>query len=69
MERRKRGEESKRKNKERSSCCGSVEINLTNKDEVVGLIPDHAQQVKGYGIAVSCRVRHRCGSDTSLLWV
>ena len=43
--------------------------NLTRTHEDAGLIPGLAQGFKGSGIAVSCGVRHRCGSDLALLWL
>ena len=36
---------------------------LTRKHEVEGSVPVLAQWVKGSGVAVSCGVGHRCGSD------
>ena len=52
-----------------SSCCGSAVMNPNSicKDE--GSIPGLAHWVKGLGIAVSCGVGHRCGSDLLLLWL
>ena len=38
--------QNKTKQKDRSSCCGSVETNLTRNHEVAGLIPGLAQWVK-----------------------
>ena len=43
--------------------------NTTKNHEVAGSIPGLAQWVKGSGIAVSCGVGHRGGSDTVLLWL
>ena len=40
----------------RSSCCGSVEMNLTSIHENTDLIPGLAQWVQVSGIAVSCGV-------------
>ena len=51
-----------------SSCRGAVETNPTKNHEVAGLIPGLAQWVKGSGIAVSCGVGGRRGSDLALLW-
>ena len=51
----------------RSSHCGAVEMNPTRNHEVVGLIPGLAQWVKDPGIAMSCGVGHRRGSDPPLL--
>ena len=36
--------------------------------EDAGSIPGLAQWVKGSGVAVSCSVGHRCGSDLAWLW-
>ena len=44
----------------RSSRCGTVEMNLTSIHENVGSIP---------GIAMSCGVGHRCGSEPLWLWL
>ena len=43
--------------------------NPTRNHEVVGSIPGLAQWVKGSGIAVSCAVGRRRGSDPALLWL
>ena len=43
--------------------------NLTRNHEVAGLIPGLSQWVKDPGIAVSCGVGHRRGSDPTLLWL
>ena len=43
--------------------------NPTRNHEVAGSIPGLAQWVKGSGIAVSCGVGGRCGSDLALLWL
>ena len=40
--------------------CGTAEMNLTSTHEDVGLI---------HGLAVSCGVGHRHGSDPALLWL
>ena len=50
----------------RSSHRGSAVTNLTGIHKDSGSIPDLAQ---GSGIAVSCAVGHRCGSDPELLWL
>ena len=44
-------------------------MNLTRNHEVAGSIPALAQWVKGSGIAVSCGVGCRLGSDPMLLWL
>ena len=49
-----------------SSCCGSVVMNPTSIHEDAGSVPDPAQLVKGSGVAVSCGVGPRCGSDLVL---
>ena len=43
--------------------------NLTRNHEVAGLIPGLAQWVKGSGVALSCGVGCRHGSDPTLLWL
>ena len=43
--------------------------NPTRNHEVAGSIPALAQWVKGSGIAVSCGVGRRRGSDPALLWL
>ena len=43
--------------------------NLTKNHEVSGLIPGLAQWVNDSGVAVSCGVGHRRGSDPKLLWL
>jgi len=43
--------------------------NPTRNHKVAGLIPGLAQWVKGFGVAVSCGVGRRCGSDPVLLWL
>ena len=53
----------------RSSHCGSVVMNLTGIHEDKGSIPGLVQWVAESGIAVSCGVGHRCGSDPVLLWL
>ena len=44
-------------------------VNPTRNHEVAGLVPGLAQWVKGSGVAVSCGVGCRCGSDPALLWL
>ena len=55
--------------KQKSSHCASAVMNLTSTHEDVGLIPGLAQWVKDSGIAVSCGVGHRRGSNLVLLWL
>ena len=43
--------------------------NPTKNHEVAGSVPGLAQWVKGSGVAVSCGVGCRCGSDPTLLWL
>ena len=43
--------------------------NPTRNHEVAGSVPALAQWVKGSGIAVSCGVGRRRGSDPALLWL
>ena len=43
--------------------------NPTRNDEVAGSIPGLAQWVKQSGVAMSCGVGHRHGSDLALLWL
>jgi len=43
--------------------------NLTRNHEVAGSIPGLAQWVKGSGVALSCGVGCRHGSDPTLLWL
>ena len=42
---------------------------LINVHEEANLILGFIQWVKGAGIAASCNVGHRCGSDSELLWL
>ena len=49
-----------------SSHCGAAEGNPTRYHEVAGSIPGLAQ---GSGVAVSCGVGRRHGSDLMLLWL
>ena len=53
----------------KSSLCGSMVTNLTSIYEDVGSILGLAPWVKGSGVAVSCGVGHRHGSDPWLLWL
>ena len=43
--------------------------NLTSIHKDVGLIPGLGQGVKRSGVAISCGVDHRYGSDLVLLWL
>ena len=43
--------------------------NPTKNHEVAGSVPALAQWVKGSGVAVSCGVGCRLGSDPTLLWL
>ena len=51
-----------------SSHCGSVEMNPTNIYEDMGSIPGSLSG-SGSGVAVSCGVGRRRGSDPTLLWL
>ena len=44
-------------------------MNPTKNHELVDSIPGLAQWVKGSGIALSCGVGCRCGSDHVFLWL
>ena len=44
-------------------------MNPTNIHEDVGSIPGLTQWVKESGIAVSCSLSHRLGSDLALQWL
>ena len=53
-----------------SSHWGTEETKPTRNHEVAGSIPSLAQWVKDLaGVAVSCSVGHRHGSDPALLWL
>ena len=56
------------KHKPGSSHCGSVVMNMTSIHEDAGSIPGLAQLGQQSGVAVSCGLRHRCGSDLAWLW-
>ena len=53
----------------RSSRCGAVETNSTSTHEDSGSIPGLTQWVGESGVAMSCGVGCRCGSDPTLLWL
>ena len=44
-------------------------MNPTNIHKDAGSIPSPVQWIKGYRIAVSCGVGHRCGLYLALLWL
>ena len=46
-----------------SSCCGTAETNLTGIHENAGLIPGLTQWGQGSGVAKSCGIGCRQGSD------
>ena len=53
-----------------SSCCGSVEMNPTSTHEDAGSIDPWPRSVgQGSGVAMSCGVGHRLGSDPALIAV
>ena len=49
--------------------CGAVEKNLISIHEDTGSTLVLTQWVKGSGVAVSCGVGRRRGSDPTLLWL
>ena len=58
----------------KSTCLGVPVVgqwvtNPTGNHEVAGLIPGLAQWVKDLGVAMSCGVGCRHGSDPTLLWL
>ena len=52
-----------------SALCGSMVSHLTSIYVAVGSILGFAPWVTGSGVAVSCGVGHRHGSDPWLLWL
>jgi len=59
----------KKKDIKRSSRCGSTVTDWTSIYEDVGSLPGLSQWVKESGVAVSCGVGRRSGSDLALLWL
>ena len=57
----------KKINQKGSSYCGTAEMNPTSNHEIAGLIPGLDQLLSG--VAVSCGVGCRHGSDPVLLWL
>ena len=53
----------------RSSHCGTVEMNPTSIHEDVGSIPGLAQVGQGSSVAVNYGVGHRHSSDLEFLWL
>ena len=51
-----------------ASHCGTVEMNLTGIHKDAGLTPGPRSVGQGSGVAMSCGIGCRHGSDPTLLW-